>query len=104
MENVTKRTANWWLFLLCALLIAAALGSAGGGRRWGLRQQPFLVNLNDCTIAQLCALPGIGEKRAEAILAYRRQSGDFTDPRQLLEVPGIGKEVYEEIEKFIAIR
>ena len=36
-----------------------------------------LVNINTADIAQLCTLPGIGESRAEDIIAYRESHGAF---------------------------
>ena len=40
-------------------------------------------------------LPGIGEQRAEDIIAYRRANGPFRIPEELTEVPGIGEGILE---------
>ncbi|MBO8164151.1 MAG: ComEA family DNA-binding protein [Brevibacillus sp.] len=60
------------------------------------------VNLNRATLQQLMTLPGIGETRAQAIIAYREQHGPFTSPEQLKKVTGIGDKTYQELKDKIA--
>lgn len=50
------------------------------------------VNLNTASVQELAAkLNGIGEKKAQAIVAYRETNGPFSNPDQLLQVGGIGQ-------------
>lgn len=49
------------------------------------------VNLNLGDQNALSGLPGVGEKTAAAILAYRRQHGPFQKAEDLLSVKGIGQ-------------
>lgn len=49
------------------------------------------VNINAADIEDLVTLKGIGEKKAEAIIAWREQHGSFESVEQLLEVKGIGE-------------
>ena len=55
------------------------------------------LNLNYATLAQLMALPGIGEVKANAILQYRTRHGSFQTVEELLQVHGIGTAIYEEL-------
>lgn len=48
------------------------------------------VILNLATVEDLRHLPGVGQKRAEAILALRQKLGKFKRPSDLLRVRGIG--------------
>ena len=49
------------------------------------------VYLNDASVDELRRLPGVGEKRAEAIVALRRRLGRFQRVEDLLKVKGIGR-------------
>jgi len=54
------------------------------------------VSLNQASAEELAAaLNGVGIKKAEAIVSYREQYGDFTEIEQLKEVPGIGNALVE---------
>ncbi|ATX80269.1 competence protein ComEA [Mariprofundus aestuarium] len=49
------------------------------------------VNLNTATVEELQAVKRIGEKTAEAIVAYRNEHGAFAKVDDLLDVKGIGE-------------
>ncbi len=53
------------------------------------------IDVNRAGAEELLLLPGIGPKKAEAILAYRNEHGPFTAPEDLLAVPGIGPATLE---------
>ncbi|MCI5668886.1 MAG: helix-hairpin-helix domain-containing protein, partial [Oscillospiraceae bacterium] len=55
------------------------------------------VNIHTATAEQLTALDGIGESKANAIIQYREQHGDFKSIDDLLNVPGIGEKILEGI-------
>ena len=61
------------------------------------------VNINRASKETLMTLPGIGEAKAEAILAYRQAEGDFESPEALMNVPGIKEGVFAKIKDRIAI-
>jgi competence protein ComEA len=61
------------------------------------------IDLNSATLEQLDALPGIGESKAKAILAYRQEKGSFTKIEQLLEVKGIGEKMLAALKPMIYI-
>jgi len=61
------------------------------------------VNINRASKETLMTLPGIGEAKAEAILAYRQAEGDFKSPEALMNVPGIKEGVFAKIKDRIAI-
>lgn len=57
----------------------------------------ILVNLNTADAEQLqTMLFGVGSSKAQAIVAYRDQHGDFESVEQLLNVSGIGIRTLEE--------
>lgn len=48
------------------------------------------ININQASVAELQQLHGIGQKKAEAIVAYRQQHGPFQQIEDLEKVKGIG--------------
>ncbi|EFH29267.1 MAG: helix-hairpin-helix domain-containing protein [Lactobacillus mulieris] len=49
------------------------------------------IHLNSATIADLQKLNGVGQKKAEQIIAYREQNGPFKSVDDLTKVSGIGE-------------
>jgi competence protein ComEA len=61
------------------------------------------ININTATVKELSGLTGIGKKRAEAIIAYRTNHGNFSEINDLRKVEGIGKKTFEKIKAEIAV-
>lgn len=87
--------------------------TAGEGRMSG--QEPLLtgnagataqdtrIDLNTAGVEALCTLPGVGETRARAIIAYRQEHGAFQSTEELMNVTGIKAGVYEKIKELIKV-
>lgn len=58
-------------------------------------QQMMLVDLNSAGLEELCSLPGVGEKKAQAILDYREEHGSFSCIDELDQVDGISTKSIE---------
>ena len=56
-----------------------------------------VIDLNTASVADLTRLPGIGEKRAQAIVDYRESSGPFQSVEELTEVKGIGEGILAQV-------
>ena len=67
------------------------------------RSTSLFINLNTATLNQLDSLPGIGEIRAQAILQYRADHGNFVTIEEVLQVPGISQDVFEQIRDLITV-
>ena len=61
------------------------------------------MDINAAGAAELELLPGIGPAKAEAIVSFREEYGDFTGEYQLLAVPGIGPDTLESFIDFICV-
>jgi comEA protein len=70
-------------------------GTSGGGYR--------RLDVNAATAQELMLLPGIGPKKAESILAWRKANGPFATVEGLLEVKGIGTVTLERLRPFITV-
>jgi competence protein ComEA len=61
------------------------------------------VNLNTASKEELMTLSGIGESRAESILAYREANGPFHSIEELMNVDGIKEGIFQKLKDSITI-
>ena len=61
------------------------------------------VVLNTATVTDLRRLPGIGDKRANAILALRARLGRFRAVEDLLKVKGIGRAMLKRLRPLVRV-
>lgn len=78
--------------LLLSLVLSTAASSGWCAKETSAAPAPAKpININTAdasTIAE--GLVGVGQSKAEAIVAYRKEHGPFKSPEQLAEVKGIG--------------
>ena len=61
------------------------------------------VNINTATKEELTSLKGIGDKRAQEIIDYRKKNGDFKSVDDLEKVPGIGPGIMKQIRSEVSV-
>ncbi len=61
------------------------------------------VELNTASYPILAHVSGLGTTLAKNIVAYREEHGNFTQRKQLLKVPKMGKKTYEQAAGFLRI-
>ncbi len=87
--------------LVLALLTAFGLALAGSSLAEDASPRLVgTVNINTATPEQLELLPGIGEVRAKAVVAMRKQRGGFQSVEELTAVKGIGAAALERLRPF----
>lgn len=59
------------------------------------------ININTATAEQLTELNGIGEVKANAIIEYRNNFGNFISLEEIMNVKGIGEKTFEKIKDYI---
>lgn len=62
------------------------------------------ININTASKETLSTLNGIGESIASRIIDYREKNGNFEDIHDLLNVSGIGKKKFENIQDSICVK
>lgn len=63
-----------------------------------------LININTATKEELMTLPGIGESKAEKIIAYRGANGRFSKPEDIMNISGIKEGLYNKIKDKICTK
>ena len=66
-------------------------------------QSPGLVNINTATLEELTTVSGIGESRAQAIIAYREANGAFRCIEDIKQVDGIKDGLFSKIKDQITV-
>ncbi len=61
-----------------------------------------VVNINTAPEAQLRLLPGVGQKKAQAIIATRTQR-PFTQASDITRVKGINQKMFQRIREHLAV-
>ena len=54
------------------------------------------IDINKADMDTLMSIKGVGEKRAEAIIAYRDKHGNFTSVEELSDVQGVSEALVEK--------
>ena len=80
-----------------------AMAQPGRGKAATAAEKSARVCLNTAAKEELLALPGVGEKTAERILAYRDTYGKFVTVEQLLDVEGIGEGLLEKLRPYVYV-
>ncbi|MEX1033602.1 MAG: helix-hairpin-helix domain-containing protein [Cellvibrionaceae bacterium] len=94
MKQVVSFLTALVLVLGCATSFAAE--QADGNEAAKVFAIVERVNINEADAESIAtALHRVGQKRAEAIVAWREANGKFSSVEQLLEVKGIGEATLE---------
>ncbi len=100
-----RRLAVRGLAAICAvtLALAAAAGAQAAKPEAPAPSISGVVNLNTATPEELQLLPGVGEVRAVAIIAKRKERGGFQEVDELLEVRGIGQAMLKRMRPHVTL-
>ena len=73
------------------------------GKDLSASQKKDTVNINTASKEELMTLPGIGESRADAVIACREEKGSFTSIEGIKDAAGIGDGIFNRIKDLITV-
>lgn len=88
-----RRAPFWAGLVLACLCLGATIVSA----------EETLVNINTASVAELSALKGIGEVKAQDIIAHREKNGPFKSVDDLRQVNGIGEKLLAKLRPHVTV-
>lgn len=63
-----------------------------------------VININTADASELMAISGIGPSKAAAIINHREEHGPFNTPESIMDVSGIGRKTFEQLESQIKVK
>ena len=69
----------------------------------GKEQDSGRININTATREELMTLPGIGEAKADAVISYREEQGNFQTIEDIMKISGIKEAVFLKIKDKIVV-
>lgn len=84
-------------------LIVTTGQELGDLQRASQTENDGMININEATLEELCTLPGVGNTKAESIIAYREQYGKFSSIEDIKKVAGIKEGLFEKIKSKIKV-
>ena len=67
------------------------------------KEENDLISINSASIDELQKINGIGKSKAESIIKYREENGDFKKIDDIKNVTGIGDSLFEKIKDQITV-
>jgi competence protein ComEA len=85
------------------ILVPSAAPQSAGDDTGTVLETDGRIDINRADAAALMTLPGIGEAKAAAIIAYRNEHGPFAAAEDIMNVPGIKQSAFEKIRDRIRV-
>jgi len=92
------------LFGILGLVIVMALTTPVTFAKDNVKvKQTVKININSASVEQLCSIKGIGTKKAQSIVDFRKTNGKFKKVEDIMLVKGIGEKMFAKIKNKITI-
>lgn len=88
--------------MLAMAVLLSAMGLEVQAKASSKGQLTGVVNVNEASVSQLTMLPGVGQKRAEAIREYA-QAHSFKAVEELKSIKGIGDKGMEKLRPYLTL-
>jgi len=61
------------------------------------------IDINSADVETLALVKGIGEKKAQSIIEYRKAHGSFKNVDELINIKGIGEKTLKKFKKYLKV-
>lgn len=68
------------------------------------KTETWVININTASAEEIAAVPGLGEKKSQAIIKFREKHGAFARIEDLKRVDGIGDKLFEKIRPYVVVK
>lgn len=102
---VRKLLAAGWLFLLLGLIALQPdlMEAEASGKMPPQVASVRRIDINIASAEEIATIPGLGVKKSEAVVLYRKIHGPFRKVEELKNVDGIGDKLLERIRPYIMV-
>ena len=90
-----RYSKNFLIIFLVLTIVSVSAVKLEGVEKKGVKKSGQ-ININTAGVDQLSKLPGIGKKKAERIISFRKKHGRFRKTRDIMKVKGIGEKTYKK--------
>ncbi len=97
-----RNVRNFLIFFLVLAIFSMSGLQLQGAEKKAVKRSG-LININTSGVDQLSKLPGIGKKKAERIISFRKKHGRFRRTREIMKVKGIGEKTFKKFAKRIRV-
>ena len=96
-------TAGWLLLFLALFTFQSEFVLAEAPGLSTTTSQIHKVDINKASALEIATIPGLGSRKSEAIVEYRKVHGPFKAVEDLKNVSGIGDRLLHRIRAYIEI-
>jgi len=94
----SKKSITFFVIITFLMLQAVQLNAVQNSS-----SKSRLININYANAQTLTKLPGIGKKKAERIISYRKKHGKFRRITDIMKISGIGEKTFKKFSRKIKV-